>query len=1095
VDFKSLIAQWLTSGTRPGTVYRDVEPESLGLLAARAAFGAPGGAVLVLPALAEAEEVAEGLRQWSAMAGAALAVETLPEIGDVRRYIPENEAKRARTLFSASEPAGKVFVCAALSLLEDVPPLDSFAARRLDLQVGMKIGLDQLAAALVEMDYDDEYQATAPCEFARRGGLLDIFSPAGEHPARVEFWGDQIETIRLYAPETQRAFEKVTSYHVIPRGSPEGKTASGACFLDYLKRPRLLVAFPSRCEDHLERFAPPGFLARWRELMRPGLHKDEICFLDPVESAAADHAVPCGAYQPLAGIEHPLDDELGARATKLHEQLRAAQLRQWLDTGYRVVMLGMTDGAVEHIQTWNKDNAIPAAAVQVEVADLSRGIVLPELKLAVMTEREIFFSPHKRKQAVSHEAARRASPEVETADFAELDLDDYAVHLVYGIGRYQGITELDTDGYRREVMQIEFDENVTVYVPTWQASLVSRYIGSQKSPPSLSKVGGKAWGRTKLAAARSARDMAAEMLRVQALRQGGEGFRFPDDDREQRLFEDAFPFCETADQRRATDELKADMVKEKPMDRLICGDVGYGKTEVAMRGAFKAVMAGKQVAVLVPTTILAQQHYYSFRERFAEYPVNIEMLSRFRSKAEQRETLERAAEAKVDILIGTHRLLQEDIELPNLGMVIIDEEQRFGVVHKEKFKRLRATVDILTMTATPIPRTLYLSMSGVRDMSTIMTAPNQRLPVQTVVCHSEEPLIRNALLREVERGGQTFYLHNRVKTIELRAEQLRALVPEARFAVAHGQMKEDELELVMSKFLDGEVDVLVCTTIIESGLDIPNANTIIIDRADRFGLAELYQLRGRVGRWTRQAYAYLLLPPNNILTGTARERLSAMRRFTQLGAGFRLALKDLEIRGAGNILGANQSGQINAVGFELYCQLLKNEINNLRHSGVSGFLSQVELALDFVDFGYHSREGKLAAGFPPDYITSDRLRVDFYRRCGYATTQGDFDKLEEELSDRFGKLPEPAANFLKIMRCRLNIATLGYHSMSVRERNVFVEGGGKGLYTELGKVPKLKPGTLAGELNDLCVLTCRMAAQGAAAHHHAPPPEHAAQPA
>jgi len=482
--------------------------------------------------------------------------------------------------------------------------------------------------------------------------------------------------------------------------------------------------------------------------------------------------------------------------------------------------------------------------------------------------------------------------------------------------------------------------------------MVSRYIGSQATV-TLHKIGGRKWVTAKIEAVKAVRDFAADMLRFQAVRNSTEGTVFPEDDLEQRVFEDAFPYEDTVDQKRAVIEIKADMHKSRPMDRLLCGDVGYGKTEVAIRVAFKAVMAGYQVAILVPTTVLAQQHYYSFTERFAQYPIVIEMLSRFRSPVEQKQIIEKMRSGGIDIIIGTHRLIQEDVGFAKLGLVIIDEEQRFGVKHKERLKHFRTAVDVLTMSATPIPRTLYMAMTGARDLSTIMTAPGLRLPIQTIVSHYDEKFVVESIRKEIRRGGQVFYIHNRIKTIQETADNLKRLLPEVKFAVGHGQMEEEELETAMTRFLSGKIDVLVCTTIIESGLDIPNANTIIIERADRFGLAELYQLRGRVGRWNRQAYAYLLLPQEQVISSDARKRISAIRRYTHLGAGFRLALRDLEIRGAGNLLGAEQSGHINTIGFDLYCQLLRSEVSRMS-GGEDEFLPTVDVAIEFVDFAHEA---------------------------------------------------------------------------------------------------------------------------------------------
>ena len=542
------------------------------------------------------------------------------------------------------------------------------------------------------------------------------------------------------------------------------------------------------------------------------------------------------------------------------------------------------------------------------------------------------------------------------------------------------------------------------------------------------------------------------MLRLQAMRQSAPGIRFPADTAETRAFLRAFPFPDTPDQQRSTREISSDMQSDRPMDRLLCGDVGYGKTEIAMRAVFKAVSAGFQAAVLAPTTVLAQQHYHSFRERFAEYPFTIEVLSRFRSAAEQARIIQQLETGGVDIVIGTHRLCNPEIKFRNLGLVVIDEEQRFGVKHKERLRRFRAEVDVLTMSATPIPRTLYLAMAGARDLSTLMTPPKLRLPVKTIIAPEEKNQIAAAIKAELARGGQIYYLHNRVRTIEEKAEELRELVPEAKFAVAHGQMAEGELEMVMTAFLERKIDCLICSTIIESGLDVPNANTIIIERADRFGLAELYQLRGRVGRWTRQAYAYLLLPKSDLVGSDARKRLAAIRRCSNLGAGFQLALRDLEIRGSGNLLGAEQSGHLNSIGFDLYCQLLKQEVGKLRGARAE-FLPEVEMTIDFISFTLNAPEGFLAAALPPEYISETRLRLDAYRKLGALDSEPALDDFAVELRDRYGKLPSQATNLIEAVRLRILAARAGYENFSVIDGRVTLKNPGGTVYRVNGMQP------------------------------------------
>jgi transcription-repair coupling factor (superfamily II helicase) len=624
-------------------------------------------------------------------------------------------------------------------------------------------------------------------------------------------------------------------------------------------------------------------------------------------------------------------------------------------------------------------------------------------------------------------------------DFSELVEGDFVVHLQHGIALYRGLTKLETRDGTREVISLEFDEKITLHVPLQESHLISRYVGLTKSKPQLGRIGSGRWEKARQAAEHATLDLAAELLRIQAQREAQPGHAFAEDNGWQKEFEAAFPFTETRDQAKAIVAMKADMEQTRPMDRLVCGDVGFGKTEVAIRGAFKAVMGGRQVAVMVPTTVLAQQHLNTFRERMAGYPVAVEMISRFRTRQEQVGILAALAEGKIDILIGTHRLVQNDVKFKDLGLVIIDEEQRFGVKHKEVFKRWRAHMDMLSMSATPIPRTLYLALTGARDLSTIETAPSNRLPIQTIVKSYDEKLVVEAIQYETRRGGQVFYLHNRVMSIDLVAARLRALLPDLSIGVGHGKMGAAGLERMMTDFVAGRYQVLVCTTIIESGLDIPNCNTLIIEGADRFGLSQLYQLRGRVGRFKHQAYAYLLLHRHARLLDIARQRLSAIRQHNQLGAGFRIAMRDLELRGAGNLLGAEQSGHIVGIGFELYCQLLRQSVARLKGEKQAA-LVRASVKLDFVFVGESAEtarttatdtfsalkqaersEGgidKIQARLPATYISESRLRIDFYRRLALVESPKQVKEIEAELRDRFGKFEEPVRALLLVTEIR-----------------------------------------------------------------------------
>lgn len=646
---------------------------------------------------------------------------------------------------------------------------------------------------------------------------------------------------------------------------------------------------------------------------------------------------------------------------------------------------------------------LPPGRPVIMLGNLQTGFELPLNKLVVVTEGEVFTAKQRK--------ARRVQQTVSNAEriksYLELKPGDYVVHVNHGIGKYLGIETKEILGIHKDYLHIQYAGGDSLFVPIEQIDHVQKYIGSEESEPKIYSLGGSEWKRVKNKVKSSVRDIAEDLIKLYAAREAAKGYAFSPDTEEQREFEAMFPYQETPDQLRAIQEVKQDMERERPMDRLVCGDVGYGKTEVAIRAAFKAAMDGKQVAVLVPTTILAQQHYETFRERFADFPIRVEVLSRFRSRKEQTATIKGLKDGTVDVVIGTHRLLSKDITFRDLGLLIVDEEQRFGVSHKEKLKQLKTNVDVLTLTATPIPRTLHMSMIGVRDLSVIETPPENRFPVQTYVLEYSPSLVREAIERELARGGQVYFLYNQVQGIEWMAEQLSMLVPEARIAVAHGQMNEGELESVILDFLDGQYDVLVSTTIIETGVDIPNVNTLIIYNADRMGLSQLYQLRGRVGRSNRIAYAYFTYQKDKVLTEVAEKRLQAIKEFTELGSGFKIAMRDLSIRGAGNLLGAEQHGFINSVGFDLYSQMLKEAIDELKGEVQPVSVSPVEINLH------------LDAYIPSDYITDSRQKIEMYKKFVAVSTLEDVDDLAEELLDRFGDIPKPVENLLLISRIRV----------------------------------------------------------------------------
>jgi transcription-repair coupling factor (superfamily II helicase) len=629
-----------------------------------------------------------------------------------------------------------------------------------------------------------------------------------------------------------------------------------------------------------------------------------------------------------------------------------------------------------------------------------------KILLNLLTDAEIFgwSRPAPRRWRPS----RPAAPETY---FSDIKAGDFVVHLEYGIGQFQGLVSRTIGGMEREYLLVRYANSDVLYVPVHQADRLSKWIGSEERPPTVNRLGGKSWSRAKTRAQRAAHELAGELLDLYAARETVAGHAFAPDDEWQAELEASFPHRETEDQLRVIAEVKGDMERPKPMDRLVCGDVGYGKTEVALRAAFKAVVDGKQAAILVPTTILAQQHYHTFRERLRPFPVKVEMLSRFRTHSQQEKIVGDLREGRVDIIIGTHRLLSDDVSFKDLGLVIIDEEQRFGVAHKEKLKRWRTEVDVLTMTATPIPRTLYMSLTGVRDISVIDTAPAERLPVQTYVGEVDEMRLKRAILRELDRGGQVFFVHNRVQTIDIMYRRLQELVPEAVIAVGHGQMSERQLEKIMADFSDGRIDILLSTTIIESGIDFPNANTLIVDRAERFGLSQLYQLRGRVGRATRRAYAYFFHAPWRTITPEAQARLETLAENTQLGAGYRIAMRDMEIRGAGDLLGGQQSGHISAVGFDLYTRLLTNAVKRLKAAEKGETLAVDLPEAVLIDL-------PLAAYVPPDYVPDGALRLRLYRRMALLDALPEIDEMAAELADRFGPIPDPVHNLLYQLRVK-----------------------------------------------------------------------------
>jgi transcription-repair coupling factor (superfamily II helicase) len=989
-------------------------------------------------------------------------------------------------LYFSSAPL--LIVASARALMQRTLPMHQFRTSARELHMGEVLDLERTLERWAGLGYEPVSVVEAPGQFSHRGGILDIFPPADPLPVRIELFGDQIDSLRRFDPATQRSQERVESIAIVParealpRHGPcvaehvaaqltafqpadvraeseahyEG-LASAAPFpgiefylpyfythpttlLDYFPPESLIVvddpqelagawagleeeAVNLRSAAEEANILPPGYplpYVTWDEWSEQLADRPVLAMGHGEEGAAsrlADCFVPGahfgGQLKPLLGHIYTAQSEGGQVVVVSQQAQRLAEL--WgAEYGY-------DDGLPVEDLRQPTGSGLTFVHGSLDEGWVMRGIDLgqPFASLHLLTDAEIFGwrRPEPRRPA----RRRKIAPETY---FADLTPGDFVVHVEHGIGIFRGLVIRAMEGVEREYLLVEYDEGDRLYVPIHQADRLGRYIGADDRPPHLSRLGRVEWQAMKARAKQAAEEVARELLELYAARELADGHAFGADTEWQAELEAAFPYYETEDQLRAIVDVKADMERAKPMDRLICGDVGYGKTEVALRAAFKSVMDGKQVAILVPTTVLAQQHYATFRQRLAPFPVEVEMLSRFRSRAAQRKILERLASSQVDIVIGTHRLLQEDVRFADLGLLVIDEEQRFGVTHKERLKRMRTEVDVLTLTATPIPRTLYLSLTGVRDISTIETPPEERLPVATYVGGYDAQLVRRAVLREIERGGQIFYVHNRVQTIQAVHRRLRNLVPEASCAVAHGQMREADLERVMLRFVAGEIDVLLCTSIIESGLDIPNANTLIVERADRFGLAQLYQLRGRVGRGAQRACAYFFHGRLAHLTAEARQRLETMRETAELGAGYTIAMRDLEIRGAGDILGTRQSGQIAAVGFDLYTRLLGRAVQELKAQRVGQPPPPEPLGGIRIDL-------PIPARLPEDYVPEVSLRLQIYRRMADLGSMEQIDGMEQELTDRFGPLPPDAQNLMYQLRLKALARDAGVAAIGV----------------------------------------------------------------
>lgn len=1014
------LSQRLQKVGKAPVVFENVDSSARAFVAHLAARQHSGRVWFVCPDVRTQEDFAVELADW--MPDARLFPDLEMAAGTTAIPDAETESERLALLqrLARGEENMRLIVTTA-QWDQAVVSADLLESQTRKVKKGGRLDPEAFARQLTKGGYERVPQVFTRGQFSIRGGILDVFSWQHELPIRVELFDEDVESIREFDIDTQTTVRRVASCEVV-FGDPHANTTP---LSGYRSEGDLLIDVGGGFDEAAVQIFPGSPHER------------------PDFSAAF---YPTG----LSGV--------GAGDIVLDEARRAQFFRQisdWLSEDWAVVVFCNNEGEMERFREIARENQTDPEALRFQIGHVSRGFLFPAGRVAVLSDAEIFGRAASQRARTAIVRRERARARRQAMDFSEFEEGDLVVHLEHGIGRYLGTKELplgagdssrhvewdDEAGsdsrHHQTVLDIEYADDARLYVPLDQAWQVSRYVGVGKKSPTLSQMGDGKWAKTRKGAERAVLAYAERLLKIQAERLTENGHAFPADTEWQREFENAFLFKATPDQTRSLADIKTDMQSGRPMDRLLCGDVGFGKTEVAVRAVFKAVMGGKQAAILAPTTVLAQQHYQTFRERMSDYPVTIELLSRYRTPGEQKKTISRLKTGDADIVIGTHRLISADVEFKDLGLVVVDEEQRFGVAHKERLKERFRKIDVLTLSATPIPRTLYMAMVGARDMSVIETPPPSRQPVETVVCAYDERVIRDAIRRELDRGGQVYFLHNRVKTIENVRARIKHLCPNARVDIGHGQMAEGQLEDVMKRFIEGGTDVLVSTTIIESGLDIPNANTILIDRADRFGLADLYQLRGRVGRAGHKAYAYLLLPRDMMAGGDAKKRVSAIRQYSELGAGFKIAMRDLEIRGAGNILGTAQSGHIVAVGFDLYCRMLKNAVGHLSGEARKA-PPRATVRLDFVETG----EADFLAGdssayapafLPSSYVPTPRLRIEAYRKIAEVETVAELQTLEREWEDRYGPVPQAASHLLLL--CRIQLVAGSKHIGKVESRD------------------------------------------------------------
>lgn len=899
-------------------------------------------------------------------------------------------------------------------------PLEEIKKSLIHYESDSPIDLDDLKDSLVALGYERVGQVEMPGQFSVRGGIIDIYSLTEENPWRIELWGDEIDSIRSFDAESQRSLENLDEITIYPAVEKVGEKEM-VSFLEYFSREKSILFL-----DEPNHLVEKG-MAVEEEYLQSRKHREEkgeqklpdnwLCRFDTLQKALNQYN--CAAFcalEPKRG-KWKITEKFDVTVKTVNSynssfELLVKDLLQYKKQGFQIALLSGSRTRAERLAkdlqeeglnafySTDYDRLIQPGEIMVAYGHAKKGFEYPLIKFAVMTETDIFGQEQKKKKKKKNYNGQRIQ------DFAELSIGDFVVHEKHGLGIYRGIEKVEVDKIVKDYIKIEYRGGSNLYILATQLDALQKYSGADTAKaPKLNKLGGQEWNKTKSRVRGAVKNIAKELVELYAVRQEKEGYVCGPDTVWQREFEEMFPYEETEDQLNAIEDTKRDMESTKIMDRLVCGDVGYGKTEVALRAAFKAVQESRQVVYLVPTTILAQQHYNTFVQRMKEFPVKVELLCRFRTPAQQKKAIEGLKKGQVDIVVGTHRVLSKDIEFKNLGLLIIDEEQRFGVAHKEKIKQLKKDVDVLTLTATPIPRTLHMSLIGIRDMSVLEEPPMDRIPIQTYVMEYDEETVREAINRELRRGGQVYYVYNRVTDIAEVALRISKLVPDARVDFAHGQMSERELEQVMYGFINGEIDVLVSTTIIETGLDISNVNTMIIHDSDRYGLSQLYQLRGRIGRSNRTSYAFLMYRPNMVLRETAEKRLAAIREYTDLGSGFKIAMRDLELRGAGNLLGAQQHGHMNAVGYDLYCKMLSEAVKEAKgiHT-MEDFETSVDLNID--------------AFIPDTYISNEFQKLDIYKRIAGIENQSDYDDMLEELLDRFGEPTKAVLNLLAIAKMK-----------------------------------------------------------------------------